>query len=793
MHIRSRTLVLLATCGAMLIGCLGGKPTATPFSDAPAATRAGAVEATATLAIAEPTNTPDESAPVAAPTWTPEPGAAKTPSAGTVEYAGGRLGVNDGYVFSAPVSEQAAALGYDPARIFAFVRDTVAFESYRGVLRGAQGTLWGGAGNAADQAVLLYALLRESGVQARFARGSLSKADAQTLLQTMFSPALDFGLSGVEPSGEVADPLDDPNLLAETTDHLWVQAFSSNGWLDLDPAFPDAQMGDRHAEPQATLNRLPDALYHRLHIRVRLERITAQGLEISYPLAHEARVADLVGQKIVFRHVLEQMGSQGGMEAAEIGRIIGARQRRYHPLLQVGSHALLGDLFTEAEGLDLDAPVGRMAHALGDQNEEAGPLSGEWIELTLTYPDGREETVERAVFDRLGPSARTANDLERLIRTDMSHLLLGTYLSLYVAPCRVPFDAAQEQIEAVLQPLLIEHENLRQHLDALLDEGIETKIKRFLSDSFLPYDTRLWTELAHVANVMMASAGDGMLDGAAELLAVKAYYDSPRLLVADLHSLNSGATAFSLDLRRDAVRAEAYPGVDKAGERAFRTVRGMLEASLEGAVLQAITQQPSITAPVVFRQALDQGIEMQFLVPDDRDRVDEADWPKDARARIVQDLRAGYGVIVPERFVVVPRAGGEPRVAWWRVDLTSGEMVGVMDTGLHQSMTFYENVIMNVYLGQLTGKLDVSTDAVDVLIGYDTTLINFAGNVLGALDAEKPWNQIRTEAAAELMNQARQTALELTAAGAHTSVSTFLIGAGFAVNLLDNSLGLQGD
>ena len=757
--------------------------TASPAGETPAATATSPKPAaTDTVApAAEAGETP-------AVTATPgQPPAAETPPPGaTSEYAGGRLGYTDEYISAPEVAAQASVLGYEPARIFTFVRDEVAFESYQGVLRGALGTLWGGAGNAADQATLLYALLRESGVEARFAQGTLSQSDAQALLQTMFTPALESGLTDVEPSGLIADPLNDPMLLAETTDHLWVQMFTADGWLDLDPSFPGTEMGHRYAEPTATFSQPPDELYHRLGVRVRLERITPDGLKLTYPLEYKGRVADLVGQQVEFRHALEQMGSQGGMEAAEIGRIIAAQQRRYQPVLRLGETGVIGELFTEAKGLDLDAPVGRIAEALGNQGEEAGPLSGEWLEFTLTFPDGSQETFERSVFDRLGPSARASGDLDRLMRTDMSELLLGTHLSILIVPCRVPTEAAQTQIETVLQPLMAEHENLQQHLSALRVEGVESETRRFVLDSMLPYDARLWVELAQLANVMMASASDDALHEMATLLAVERYYDSPRVLITSLTDLIGGGTAFSLDLRRDSIRVLAHPGQDKLAEQAFRMKRGALDGALEGKALEAITGRPTITAPAVFAKAGAQGIATASLTPADRTLLDGLTLLKDAKARIAQALDAGYGVVVPERFVTLAAAGGEPRVAWWRVDATTGEVIGVLDTGLHQGMTFWDSVVLNMYLGQV-GKMckNCVTEPIDVLVGFDQTLINYAGNVLKALEPDKPWSQMKSEALAATGVQVVQTIAELITAGAHVSAAMYMIGVIAATHLID--------
>ena len=74
----------------------------------------------------------------------------------------------------------------DPNPIFAFVRDKIGYESYKGSLRGARGTLWSKAGNALDQASLLIALLRVSGIEAQYVQGTLSDELSKDLILSMF-------------------------------------------------------------------------------------------------------------------------------------------------------------------------------------------------------------------------------------------------------------------------------------------------------------------------------------------------------------------------------------------------------------------------------------------------------------------------------------------------------------------------------------------------------------------------------------------------------------------------------
>jgi transglutaminase-like putative cysteine protease len=76
-------------------------------------------------------------------------------------------------------------LSNDWQQIFAYVC-SLNYESYKGSLRGTRGTQWSEAGNSLDQASLLIAILRGSGVPARYRHGTLSTGRAQELILSMF-------------------------------------------------------------------------------------------------------------------------------------------------------------------------------------------------------------------------------------------------------------------------------------------------------------------------------------------------------------------------------------------------------------------------------------------------------------------------------------------------------------------------------------------------------------------------------------------------------------------------------
>ncbi len=87
----------------------------------------------------------------------------------------------DADVYDAEMLWKAASFGQEPLAMFAYVQ-TFSFDPYHGSLRGTRGTLWGEAGNAVDRSSLLIAMLRASGIPARYRHGTLSNVTAQSLL-----------------------------------------------------------------------------------------------------------------------------------------------------------------------------------------------------------------------------------------------------------------------------------------------------------------------------------------------------------------------------------------------------------------------------------------------------------------------------------------------------------------------------------------------------------------------------------------------------------------------------------
>lgn len=161
------------------------------------------------------------------------------------EYLGETVEVQ----FTQEIEDLASLLDNSPLKIYRYVRNSLQYEPYYGSLKGAVGTLHNQAGNDFDHASLLIALLRTSGIPARYVYGKveipMEKAKLWVgidnpwrvgdLLVTYGIPAVTI-VKGGQPS-------------AVQIEHCWVEAYvdyvpSGGGinqggdtWIPLDPSF----------------------------------------------------------------------------------------------------------------------------------------------------------------------------------------------------------------------------------------------------------------------------------------------------------------------------------------------------------------------------------------------------------------------------------------------------------------------------------------------------------------------------------------------------------------------------
>lgn len=120
----------------------------------------------------------------------------------------------------------------DAEALFDWVRGLVRLEPYAGILRGPQGALESGAGNAAEIAGLLASLCRLAGWEVRIIKGTLSEEAARAALELVVGRAKLEGELGEEtawqPSARHLDAL---------KEHTWVEIRREDQqeWLVLDP------------------------------------------------------------------------------------------------------------------------------------------------------------------------------------------------------------------------------------------------------------------------------------------------------------------------------------------------------------------------------------------------------------------------------------------------------------------------------------------------------------------------------------------------------------------------------
>jgi hypothetical protein len=604
----------------------------------------------------------------------------------------------------------ASALGNDSTRIFEFVRDHIRFEVYTGLLRGPRGTLLALAGNSADRAALLAAMLEKAGQRVRFAQGRLAAAEARDLVGSMWREKQEIpretstqGLSSVlesvleryppiirrdfdlireqlrelgRPRKEAAPSFD--SLIAEATEHYWLQRAEGNRWVDLDPSFPDAAPGRAYTRVDRTFDTLPDALAHQVRISVHVEEYAEGALSRRELLKYTARATELSGVAVFLAHFPENWSGPAGSIQQGIAAAI-QDTGRVKPVLMVGDRIISGEAFFQRPPSGIGS-IGNLLRGQGSRNPL--PLAAaEFLSVEFLSPGATATTVVREVFDLIGPARRTAGrpltdeELQSRIEQKDTVDIRKAFFSLFFTTGRM--DAAH------------------------ISGGGEPAP----TSSPTSQEPDLSTILGRLSTVfaMMSDTVAGRVGQPSRAIALF-YHDSPRLTIMDL-TQSGNSVRLSLDLRRDHMRAVAL-GPEPETIVLARILRGVIEGTLERMLLELALPAraggpdelaANMGTSTLFELAAGNGVK-SLLLPRDRDRL--GTLPDNAQARVAEEIARGYVVVAPERSISIR---GMPRYAWWRINPVSGETTAVTDEGLHQeyvvqtSQKPFETVRVKIY------------------------------------------------------------------------------------------------
>lgn len=624
-------------------------------------------------------------------------------SVGGVSYANDSVGT----VIDDPVLvDEAARLNHDVSQIFRFVRDEIRYEAYEGKLRGARGTLWEGAGNSADQAALLAALLEISGYSVSYQHGSLDQQHALKLIKQMFQPSpyrvvgfvdnqsqkTDIDVSPTSLGSKNAksdhcpsfsksmsqsavgmkkyDPANDDELIKKVSAHFWIKAEKQGSTLKLDPSFADASMDQVFTKANQTFDAFPLKWVHRVRVQLVVEEMYSLVALLGYEptaktvLDETFDVSDLTGKALSLGHD-RRSGGQSTMIGANI-------QHTYIPFITVVQNdddieddpVIVGQSFSETPQT--------IAGFLG-----SSVLNSITLKVTTLSPSG-EQTHTRLLFDNTNESQAKRDPVVPLLdRTDRFTLFVSG-ISNVLPVERVNTDALM-QINDKTKNLTNFIANLDQN--NLTDEQKQeaTKLKVYSS------------HLSTVQNLLMASRfsnlAEKMRDSLDQLYVSKSYTSKPQIILSKTKVMNGATTKAQsvIDLVARNMEVLPYPGQSKDIAISYQMMRSFSDISAEAMVLKDFnTNQIKSTKTVgdVFDAAEKENIAIRTISPLNVLDVDQIEASEAAKAMMLESLKQLHLIIVPEQKVMLD---GQPYLAWYEVNSATGEVIDFNEQGEHFS------------------------------------------------------------------------------------------------------------
>ena len=614
----------------------------------------------------------------------------------------------------------------DAATIVEHVRERVRYEPYMGLLRGADGTLMSGAGNALDQAVLLARLLNAAGYDARIALGRIDEIAAEALIRQAAVPyapspsAFDAAaaqaiLERLEielgmPPGTLVDlmttlqardaapaygfetAVDDEaafvlealagagialgddtavvQLVAEAREYAWVEYRLGEGaaWTSAHPAFHDPSLAPFEIEPQETLEgSVPERLQHRLRVEAFIDR--RLGDEVAtVPVMEpwEVPVANAVGRPFTYTNLPDGLAFAGDLSQIDPAGVA-ADSRLFFPVFdgRPASGAQAFDLLGNT--VPADAAASPMAGVF--QTGGAAVARAATALDALSAPTGRSEVGAALLghtvrYSLIAPDGRVTS-YDRAVAVDAD----DPVASVAALAVEQTFMVAAGRMSDgyVLDRLLARAVASGPLLRVALIGDIDPERDVAVDDADLDASELTWS-----GHLLLFQAFD---EPAAVPATHVTYRPTPALVVRHYDALpRDGRAREVIDVVANPRRTLVQVGGDAIVDAVASVRAGVWETYAEGIFVNPDATD-AFSTMAALRAADGTRLPVAVVAPDGGDRL--VDLAPDAVAleSLRRDLAAGYVVIVP---VDVPTAAA---TGWWRVDPATGETLGIISDG----------------------------------------------------------------------------------------------------------------
>lgn len=588
------------------------------------------------------------------------------------------------------VSALSQALGEGIGPAFRFVRDSIRYEAYPGVLRGAKGAYLAHAANAYDRSLLLADLLAHQEIGFRFATCRLSRLRAEELFARIFENPVDpGGDSDIALSVEadtfverlrdrarrdyaaIVDAFGDKPLpfrgspsraqmIDEIREHSWLQARKGERWVDLDTSFGDAEPGAAYCEPERVSDRLPDEAYQIVTVRIVAETLSGGSLNTKTAFEVSRRAADLIDSHVVFMH-LPGTG-EGGLPGALGSGIAGADS--WTPMLWIDGETLIGNpiSFADKEAAKRGRPPsGGLGDIFGSGGALGGPeeyLVAEWLEFEIKVPGAQNETVRRALIDRAGAAWRArVPDHEALRPLDRDEEGLIDLRTLHA----IHFTAGPHDIADYLRLVnyVVEHEVFAENDD---NEGF---VHRLLVMSLAGSAVAIISEHLVVPSVN-------------ESTDARFYAASPRIAIYSIREQQPEIFT-QIDLRRDRLRAVARNSSVESRLINPKIWFGVLEGALEHELIAETVARTSRTEAEILSTSGILDREGAVAVMPGSSLEGSTFSNPEIAARIAEAQSMGDALVIPRAALAAGKA------AWWRISGSQADTAAVFWGGAHMA------------------------------------------------------------------------------------------------------------